>query len=84
MTPSTVCLKNDCSNLYNLVVLNLCIVFILQRRVVVVVVRDGDMAKDHVAPQAGRLPRAWTRGRVETKSCQTAIGGFIAGQSSVR
>ena len=42
--------------------------------VVVVVVRplprDGNMAEDHGAPEAGKLSRAWTRGRRETKSLQ--------------
>ena len=29
------------------------------------------MAEDHGAPEAGQLPRVWTRGRRETKSRQT-------------
>ena len=28
--------------------------------------RDGGMAEDHGAPEAGQLPRVWTRGRKET------------------
>ena len=32
--------------------------------------RDGGMAEDHGAPEAGQLPRVWTRGRTETESCQ--------------
>ena len=47
--------------------------------VVVVVVteplpRDGGMAEDHGALEAGRLPRAWTRGRKETESRQRVSG----------
>ena len=30
--------------------------------------RDGGMAEDHGAPEAGQLPRVWTRGRKETES----------------
>ena len=44
----------------------------MQRVVVVVVTRllsrDRGMAKDHGAPKAGQLPRAWTRDRKKTKS----------------
>ena len=39
-----------------------------QRHVVVVtrpLPRDRGMAEDHRAPEAGQLPRAWTRGRRE-------------------
>ena len=28
--------------------------------------RDGSMAKDHGAPEAGKLHRAWARGRKES------------------
>ena len=47
--------------------------------VVVVVVtrplsRDGGMAEDHGVPEAGLLPRAWTKGRRETESRQRASG----------
>ena len=30
--------------------------------------RDGGMAEDHEAPEAGQLPRVWTRGRRETET----------------
>ena len=30
--------------------------------------RDGGMAEDHRAPEAGQLSRVWTRGRRETES----------------
>ena len=36
--------------------------------------RDGGMAADHGAPEAGQLPRVWTRGRRETESCQRVSG----------
>ena len=36
--------------------------------------RDGGMAEDHGAPEAGQLPRVWTRGRKETESRQKASG----------
>ena len=48
--------------------------------VVVVVVgnptpsRDGGMAEDHGAPEAGKLSRVWTRGRTETESRQRVSG----------
>ena len=32
--------------------------------------RDGGMAEDHGASEAGQLPRVWTRGRKETESRQ--------------
>ena len=32
--------------------------------------RDGGMAEDHGAPEAGQLPKVWTRGRKETESRQ--------------
>ena len=32
--------------------------------------RDGGMAGDHEAPEAGKLARVWTRGRNETESRQ--------------
>ena len=31
---------------------------------------DGGMAEDHAAPEAGQLPKVWTRGRKETESHQ--------------
>ena len=36
--------------------------------------RDGGMAEDHGAPEAGQLLRVWTRGRKETESCQRVSG----------
>ena len=36
--------------------------------------RDGGMAEDHGAPEAGQLPRVWTRGRTETESRQRVSG----------
>ena len=36
--------------------------------------RDGDMAEDHGAPEAGQLPRVGTRGRKETESRQRVSG----------
>ena len=36
--------------------------------------RDGGMAEDHGAPEAGKLPRVWTRGRRETESRQRMSG----------
>ena len=36
--------------------------------------RDGGMAEDHGAPEAGPLPRVWTRGHKETKSRQRVSG----------
>ena len=35
---------------------------------------DGGMAEDHGAPEAGQLPRVWTRGRKETESRQRVSG----------
>ena len=32
--------------------------------------RNGGMVKDHGAPEAGQLPRTWTRGHRETERCQ--------------
>ena len=32
------------------------------------------MAEDHGAPEAGQLPRVWTRGRRETESRQRVSG----------
>ena len=32
--------------------------------------KDGSMAEDHGAPEIEQLPRAWTRGRKVTESCQ--------------
>ena len=36
--------------------------------------RDGGMAEDHGAPEAGQLSRVWTRGRKETKTRQRVSG----------
>ena len=36
--------------------------------------RDGGMAEDHGAPEAGQLPRVWTRRRSGTESCQRVSG----------
>ena len=36
--------------------------------------RDGGMAEDHGAPEAGQLPRVWTRSRTETESRQRVSG----------
>ena len=36
--------------------------------------RDGGMAEDHGAPEAGQLSRTWTRGRREKESCQRVSG----------
>ena len=36
--------------------------------------RDGGMADNHGAPQAGQLPRTWNRGRRETESPQRVSG----------
>ena len=36
--------------------------------------RDGGTAEDHGAPEAGQLPRVWTRGRRETESRQRVSG----------
>ena len=36
--------------------------------------RDGGMAKDHGAPVAGQLPRAWIIGCRETGSCHKVTG----------
>ena len=36
--------------------------------------RDGGMSEDHGAPEAGQLPRVWTRGRRETESRQRVSG----------
>ena len=36
--------------------------------------RDGGMAEDHGAPEAGQLPRVWTRGRTETENCRRVSG----------
>ena len=33
--------------------------------------RDGGMAEDHGAPEAGKLPRAWTRTRRDRKSTKS-------------
>ena len=36
--------------------------------------RDGGMADDHGAPEAGQLSRVWTRGRKEIESRQRVSG----------
>ena len=36
--------------------------------------RDGGMAEDHEAPEAGQLSRVWTRGHKETESRQRVSG----------
>ena len=36
--------------------------------------RDGGMAEDYGAPEAGKLPRVWTRGHKETESRQRVSG----------
>ena len=36
--------------------------------------RNGGMAEDHGAPEAGQLPRVWTRGHKETESRQRVSG----------
>ena len=36
--------------------------------------RDGGMVDDHGAPEAGQLPRVWTRGRKETV-CRQRVSG---------
>ena len=36
--------------------------------------RDGGMVEDHGAPEAGQLPRVWTRGRKEIESRQRVSG----------
>ena len=36
--------------------------------------RDGGMAEDHGAPEAGKLSRVWTRGRKEMESRQRVSG----------
>ena len=47
--------------------------------------RDGGMAGDHGAPEAGQLPRVWTRGRRETESRQRVSGAeSLAGQCRMR
>ena len=39
--------------------------------------RDGGMAEDHGAPEAGQLSRVWIRDRRETESRQRASGAKI-------
>ena len=36
--------------------------------------RDKGMAEDHGAPEAGQLPKVWTRGGKETESRQRVSG----------
>ena len=36
--------------------------------------RDEGTAEDHGVPEAGQLPRSWTRGRRETESRQRVSG----------
>ena len=55
------------------------VIFEIERLLVVVVVtpalpRDGGMVEDHGTPEAGKLPRVWTRDRRETKSRQRVSG----------
>ena len=46
---------------------------------------DGGMVKDHGTPEAGQLPRVWTRGHKETESHQRVSGAeSIAGQCRMR
>ena len=40
--------------------------------------RDGSVAEDHVAPEAGQLSRVWTRNRKEIESCQRVSGAKIS------
>ena len=43
------------------------------------------MAEDHGAPEAGQLPRAWTRGRKETESPKSERRKeSVAGQCRMR
>ena len=43
------------------------------------------MAEDHGAPEAGQLPRVWTRGRRKTESRQRSSGAeSVAGQCRMR
>ena len=51
----------------------------MDSRVVVVVIvrplpRNESMAEYHGAPEAGKLSKAWTRGRKETESRQRVSG----------
>ena len=39
--------------------------------------RDGVMAENHGAPEAGQLSMAWTRGRKEIESCQRTSGARV-------
>ena len=53
--------------------------FLLGCAAIVVVVtrplpRNEGMAEDHGAPKVEQLPRAWARGRTETKSRQRVSG----------
>ena len=36
--------------------------------------RDGGMAEDYGAPEAGQLPKVWIRGHKETESRQRVSG----------
>ena len=63
-------LKNLCS-LVMLAVSSLVLLLLLVTRPLP---RDGGMAEDHGAPEAGQLPRVWTRGRKETESRQRVSG----------
>ena len=47
--------------------------------------RDGGIAEDHGPPEAGHLPRAWTRGRRETESPKSERRKeSVAGQRRMR
>ena len=48
--------------------------------------RNRSMAEGHGAPEAGQLPRVWTRGSKETESRQRASGAkkSVAGQCRMR
>ena len=39
--------------------------------------KDGSMAEHHGAPEAGQLPKDWTRGRRETENRQRASDAKI-------
>ena len=51
------------------VALNLCAVVVTR-----LLPRDGGMAEDHGAPEAGQLLKVWTRGRRKTESFQRVSG----------
>ena len=37
--------------------------------------RDGGMAEDHGAPEAGELPRAWTRESLKSERRKKSVAG---------